>query len=218
MKIASVATTITVSSATRRCSTRASVSSGTDFTQDQLKSIPTARDPWVVLQQVPGVLRSTAPTWRAARAASSRSTSARAPTRRRTPGSSTASPSRTCRRSARRRPTTTSTRSRKCRSTTGGSDPSIAVPGVTLNMVTKRGTNEVHGSRAYLRHAERDGSSGEPTDSGPVQRHRSEGRARSGRQRQPDRSTSRTTAWKPADRSGPTRPGCGAATGAIRST
>ncbi len=30
--------------------------------------------------------------------------------------------------------------------TTGGSDPSIAVPGVTLNMVTKRGTNEVHGS------------------------------------------------------------------------
>ena len=30
--------------------------------------------------------------------------------------------------------------------TTGGSDPSIAVPGVTLNMVTRRDTNEVHGS------------------------------------------------------------------------
>ncbi|HET9796257.1 MAG TPA: hypothetical protein VFS34_17575, partial [Thermoanaerobaculia bacterium] len=30
--------------------------------------------------------------------------------------------------------------------TTGGTDPSVAVPGVTLNMVTKRGTNEVHGS------------------------------------------------------------------------
>jgi hypothetical protein len=30
--------------------------------------------------------------------------------------------------------------------TTGGSDPSISVPGVTINMVTKRGTNEVHGS------------------------------------------------------------------------
>jgi len=30
--------------------------------------------------------------------------------------------------------------------TTGGTDPSVAAPGVTLNMVTKRGTNEVHGS------------------------------------------------------------------------
>ena len=29
---------------------------------------------------------------------------------------------------------------------TGGNDPSIATAGVTLNMVTKRGTNDVHGS------------------------------------------------------------------------
>ena len=30
--------------------------------------------------------------------------------------------------------------------TTGGTDPSVSSPGVTLNMVTKRGTNEIHGS------------------------------------------------------------------------
>ena len=29
---------------------------------------------------------------------------------------------------------------------TGGTDPSVSVPGVTINMVTKRGTNDVHGS------------------------------------------------------------------------
>src|SRR5262249_7620830 len=33
---------------------------------------------------------------------------------------------------------------------TGGSDPSIAVPGVTLNLVTKRGTNQILGSGRAL--------------------------------------------------------------------
>jgi len=33
---------------------------------------------------------------------------------------------------------------------TGGSDPAISTPGVTLNLVTKRGTNELHGSGRYL--------------------------------------------------------------------
>jgi outer membrane receptor protein involved in Fe transport len=33
---------------------------------------------------------------------------------------------------------------------TGGTDPALAVPGVTLNMVTKRGTNDVHGSGRYF--------------------------------------------------------------------
>jgi hypothetical protein len=54
MKIAAVATTVTVSSETPLLDTR-KVTTGSDFTSDQLKSIPTARDPWVVLQQVPSV-------------------------------------------------------------------------------------------------------------------------------------------------------------------
>ena len=34
--------------------------------------------------------------------------------------------------------------------TTGGSDLSLATPGVTLNLVTKRGTNELRGSARAL--------------------------------------------------------------------
>ena len=55
MKIASVATTITVTSETPLIDTRKQTS-GTNFTQQELKSIPTARDPWVMLQQTPSVL------------------------------------------------------------------------------------------------------------------------------------------------------------------
>ena len=36
--------------------------------------------------------------------------------------------------------------------TTGGSDPRIETPGVQLNMVTKRGTNDIRGSGRYLLH------------------------------------------------------------------
>jgi hypothetical protein len=34
--------------------------------------------------------------------------------------------------------------------TTGGADPAVAVPGVTVNMVTKRGSNDPHGSARYF--------------------------------------------------------------------
>ena len=144
MKIASVATTITVSSETPLLDTRR-VSSGSDFTQEQLKSIPTARDPWVVLQQVPSVqvdranvagsesgqqsvyigkgVDSTQNAWLVDGVAV-------------TDMSALGSSSTYYDFDA----------FQEMQATTGGSDPSIAVPGVTLNMVTKRGTNEVHGS------------------------------------------------------------------------
>ncbi len=144
MKIASVATTITVSSETPLLDTRR-VSTGSDFTQDQLKSIPTARDPWVVLQQVPSVqvdrqnvagsesgqqdvyigkgVDATQNAWLVDGVAVTDMSAL---------GSSSAYYDFDA--------------FQEMQATTGGSDPSIAVPGVTLNMVTKRGTNDVHGS------------------------------------------------------------------------
>ncbi len=54
MKLSAVAATVTVSGEVPVISTR-KVESSTAITSDELKSIPTARDPWVVLQSIPGV-------------------------------------------------------------------------------------------------------------------------------------------------------------------
>ena len=144
MKIASVATTITVSSETPLLDTRR-VSTGSDFTQEQLKSIPTARDPWVVLQQVPSVQIDRA------NVAGSESGQQSVymgkgvdPTQNAWLVDGVAVTDMSALGS-------TSTyydfdAFQEMQAVTGGSDPSISVPGVTLNMVTKRGTNEVHGS------------------------------------------------------------------------
>jgi hypothetical protein len=144
MKVASVATTITVTGEPAQIDARKQAT-GTNFTQAELKSIPTGRDPWVILQQTPGVLvdrvnvggsqggqqdnyvgKGTDPTQNAWNVDGVTITDMAAT------GSS---------------PTYYDFDAfQEMQATTGGSDPSIAVPGVTLNMVTKRGTNEVHGS------------------------------------------------------------------------
>ena len=54
MTLSAVAATVTVSGEVPVISTR-KVESSTAITPDELKSIPTARDPWVVLQSIPGV-------------------------------------------------------------------------------------------------------------------------------------------------------------------
>jgi hypothetical protein len=144
MKIASVATTITVTSESPLLDTRKQ-SSGANFTQQELKSIPTARDPWVMLQQTPAVLvdrqnvggsesgqqdnyvgKGTDPTQNAWNVDGVSVTDM----------ASTGSSSTYYDFDA----------FQEMQMTTGGTDPAISVPGVTLNMVTKRGTNEVHGS------------------------------------------------------------------------
>jgi hypothetical protein len=144
MKIASVATTITVTSESPLLDTRKQ-SSGTTFNNEELKSIPTARDPWVMLQQTPGVLvdrqnvggsesgqqdnyvgKGTDPTQNAWNVDGVSVTDMAA-----TGSSSTYYDFDAF---------------QEMQMTTGGTDPSVAAPGVTLNMVTKRGTNEVHGS------------------------------------------------------------------------
>ena len=216
MKIASVATTITVSSETPLLDTRR-VSSGSDFTQDQLKSIPTARDPWVVLQQVPSVQVDRA------NVAGSESGQQSVyigkgvdPTQNAwlvdgvavTDMSALGSSSTYYDFDA----------FQEMQATTGGSDPSIAVPGVTLNMVTKRGTNDVHGSARIFDTPSETEARANRSAVGPVQRVARRADRRFTSAAATRSTTSRTTAWKRADRSGPTRRGCGEATGAIRST
>ena len=144
MKIAAVATTITVSSETPLLDTRR-VSTGSDFTQDQLKSIPTARDPWVVLQQVPSVQVDRTNVAGSESGQQSQYIGKGVDAGQNawlvdgvtvTDMSATGSSSTYYDFDA----------FQEMQAVTGGSDPSISVPGVTLNMVTKRGTNEVHGS------------------------------------------------------------------------
>lgn len=143
MKIASVATTITVSSESPILDTR-KMTTGENFSSAQLNDIPTARNPWVILQQTPGVLvdrmdvggnqggqqdnyvgKGTDPTQNAWNVDGVTITDMAAT------GSS---------------PTYYDfSQFQEMQATTGGTDASVAVPGVTLNLVTKRGTNEVHG-------------------------------------------------------------------------
>jgi hypothetical protein len=54
MKLSAVAATVTVSGDIPVINTK-SVQTGAAITQDELKSIPSARDPWAVLQTIPGV-------------------------------------------------------------------------------------------------------------------------------------------------------------------
>ncbi len=144
MKIASVATTITVTSETPLLDTRKQTE-GSNFGQAQLKSIPTARDPWAVLQQVPSVLldrqnvggslsgqQSTYVAKGADATQNAWNVDGVAVTDMSATGSSTTYYDFDA--------------FQEMQVTTGGSDASISVPGASINMVTKRGTNDVHGS------------------------------------------------------------------------
>jgi hypothetical protein len=57
LKVSAVSETITVTGESPVVDTK-STTTGTTYTRDLLENIPTARDPWVVMQQTPGVLMS----------------------------------------------------------------------------------------------------------------------------------------------------------------
>jgi hypothetical protein len=144
-----VSETITVSAASPVIDRR-EVSTGASIEQMELKEVPTARDPWVVLQSVPGVLVD----------------------RVNIGGNKSGQQSNFVGKGVDRTQTVwnidgvTSTDMsgsggaagfyldfdsfQEFRVTTGSADPSVQTPGIQLNMVTKRGTNEFKGSGRYF--------------------------------------------------------------------
>ncbi|HJT15918.1 MAG TPA: TonB-dependent receptor [Thermoanaerobaculia bacterium] len=144
-----VSETITVTSASPVIDTR-QVSTGASIEQTELKEVPTARDPWVVLQSVPGVLVD----------------------RVNVGGNTSGAQSYFVGKGVERTQTVWNIDGiqstdmsgsggasgfyfdfdsfQEFNVVTGSADPSIATPGVQLNMVTKRGTNDLKGSGRYF--------------------------------------------------------------------
>ncbi|HYS53501.1 MAG TPA: TonB-dependent receptor [Thermoanaerobaculia bacterium] len=144
-----VSETITVSAASPVIDRR-EVATGASIEQIELKEVPTARDPWVVLQSVPGVLVD----------------------RVNVGGNKSGQQSNFAGKGVDRTQTVwnvdgvTSTDMsgsggasgfyfdfdsfQEFRVTTGSADPSVQTPGIQLNMVTKRGTNDLKGSGRYF--------------------------------------------------------------------
>jgi Carboxypeptidase regulatory-like domain/TonB dependent receptor-like, beta-barrel/TonB-dependent Receptor Plug Domain len=144
MKLSTVAATVTVSGETPLLDTRQDVK-GHVFTQAELNKLPTARDPWVILQQTPSVLVDRM------NVGGSQSGQQDAYVSKGSPGDqnswSVDGVTITDMAATGSSPTYFDFDAfQEMQVETGGSDPSVAVPGVALNMVTKRGTNEVHGS------------------------------------------------------------------------
>ncbi|HUJ15361.1 MAG TPA: carboxypeptidase regulatory-like domain-containing protein, partial [Thermoanaerobaculia bacterium] len=144
-----VSESITVSAASPVIDTR-QVTDGANIEQTELKEVPTARDPWVVLQSVPGVLVD----------------------RVNVGGNASGQQSYFVGKGVERNQTVWNVDGiestdmsgsggaagfyfdfdsfQEFNVVTGSADPSVATPGVQLNMVTKRGTNEWQGSGRYF--------------------------------------------------------------------
>src|SRR5437588_11678187 len=122
---------------------------GTSVPKVELEKIPTSRDPWTVLQSVPSVMvdrinvggtQSGQQSSSIAKGALGRDNSWNVDGVNITDMGATGSS-----------PTYFDFDSfEEMQVTTGGSDPRIQTPGVQLNMVTKRGTNDFRGSGRYL--------------------------------------------------------------------
>ncbi len=144
MRLAKVEAAITVTGETPLLDTR-KVGTGAVISRVEMDSIPSARDPWVMVQTVPGVQvdrvntggnQSGQQTIFVAKGAQTSQGSWNLDGVTVSDMASGASS-----------PTYWDFDSfQEIQAITGGSDPSIATAGVTLNMVTKRGTNDLHGS------------------------------------------------------------------------
>jgi hypothetical protein len=144
MALSAVSATVTVTSEVPLLDTR-TVEAGHTFSQVELEKIPTARDPWVILQVSPGVLMDRQNVGGSQSGQQSYYT-----------GKGTDSTQNTWNVDGVTITDMTATGGsptyydfdafQEMQVTTGGADPAIASPGVAINMVTKRGTNQAHGS------------------------------------------------------------------------
>jgi hypothetical protein len=142
MKLSAVAATVTVSGEVPVISTR-KVETGAAITQDELKSIPSARDPWVVLQSVPGVQID-----RVNVAGSEGGQQSNFSGKGSTAGTFAVDGVNLTDMSAMGASAGyyDFDSFQEMQVISGGADAAIQGSGTHLNMVTKRGTNEVHGS------------------------------------------------------------------------
>jgi hypothetical protein len=142
MKLSSVAATVTVSGEVPVLSTK-KVETGAAITQEELKSIPTARDPWVVLQSVPGIVMD-----RINVAGSESGQQSNFSGKGSTMGTFAVDGVNLTDMAALGASAGyyDFDSFQEMQVISGGADASISGSGTHLNMVTKRGTNEVHGS------------------------------------------------------------------------
>jgi hypothetical protein len=144
----SLAETITVTAEAPLLDIR-KAGTGATMTKVELEQIPTSRDPWTVLQQAPGVQvdrmnvggsQSGQQSVYLGKGAGSRENTWNVDGVNITDNGATGSS-----------PTYYDFDSfEEMQITTGGSDPRVQTPGVQLNMVTKRGTNDFRGSGRYF--------------------------------------------------------------------
>lgn len=142
MKLSSVAATITVTGEPPVIETR-KVQTGAAITQEELKSIPTSRDPWVILQTTPGVQvdRINVAGSESGQQSNFRSKGSSGGTFQ-VDGVNLTDMSALGASAG----YYDFDSFQEMQIITGGSDPSVQGSGAHLNMVTKRGGNEVHGS------------------------------------------------------------------------
>lgn len=145
MKLGAVATAVTVTSEAPLLDTR-KVDTGAIVNQQELNSIPTGRDPWVILQSVPGVMLD-----RVNVAGSESGQQSTFMSRGATGGTFVVD-------GVNQTDATAAGASagyfdfgsfQEIQVNTGGSDITFQGTGAHLNMITKRGTNEVHGSARF---------------------------------------------------------------------
>ncbi|MCA1580306.1 MAG: TonB-dependent receptor [Acidobacteria bacterium] len=142
MKLSAVAATVTVTGETPVLDTRR-VQTGATVDQQELKSIPTARDPWVILQTIPGVQLD-------------RVNVAGSESGQQSSFTSKGSAGGTFQVDGVNMTDMSALGAsagyydfdsfQEMQVITGGSDPSVQGSGAHLNMITKRGTNDIHGS------------------------------------------------------------------------